>query len=469
MKRKLEYNYTDPLSIEKYGQKMVGMTFQDIINHDTTNALILQEDIIYGITHENKRRKGGLGEIVEERHFHYKANNESGPDFAEAGVELKVSPYKQNHNGSLSAKERLIITMIDYHSVINEHFYTSHLWKKSKLILLVYYLFRQEFQNRLDYQIKYVKLFTPPGKDLLIIEHDFNVIVDKIRHGQAHELSGSDTLYLEAATKASTSLDRRSQPFSDIPAKPRAFAFKTSYMTYVLNTFIIPGKDTYEPIIKKDTNLPFEEYVKNRILQYSGYSIDELCHIFSLRQDRNAKNLSALIVYRILGIRGNHAEEFTKANIVIKTIRLTTEGTIKEHMSFPTFKFKELVQEEWENSRFHAYLSDTRFLFVIFQYDMQGILHLKKCQFWNIPYKDLNTHVYKVWNQTKAVLLSGIKITKRGTRNVNNFPKPTQNPVCHVRPHGRNSNDMYELPTGGFYPKQCFWLNNTYILSQLQL
>ena len=33
-----------------------------------------------------------------------------------------------------------------------------------------------------------------------------------------------DTMYLGAATKASTSQDRRLQPFSDEPAKPRAFS-----------------------------------------------------------------------------------------------------------------------------------------------------------------------------------------------------------------------------------------------------
>lgn len=72
--------------------------------------------------------------------------------------------------------------------------------------------------------------------------HDFNVIKDKICAGKAHELSEGDTLYLGAATKAATSEDRREQPFSDELAKPRAFAFKNSYMTYVqLFSYLLPG------------------------------------------------------------------------------------------------------------------------------------------------------------------------------------------------------------------------------------
>lgn len=76
------------------------------------------------------------------------------------------------------------------------------------------------------------------------------LLLRKSETEKAHELSEGDTLYLGAAPKAATSKDRRKQPFSDELAKPRAFAFKNSYMTYVLNNYIIPGKNTYEPIIK---------------------------------------------------------------------------------------------------------------------------------------------------------------------------------------------------------------------------
>ena len=37
-----------------------------------------------------------MGELVEERYFHYQSNNDARPDFDKAGVELKVTPYKIN-------------------------------------------------------------------------------------------------------------------------------------------------------------------------------------------------------------------------------------------------------------------------------------------------------------------------------------------------------------------------------------
>ena len=462
-----KYDETNPLSIEHYAQNLIGKTFKDVINENVQNIDRINESINEMSDYENKNRKGGLGELIEECYFHYKCNNDSKPDFDKAGVELKVTPYKINKNRSISAKERLIITMIDYFNVINEEFEKSHLWAKAQLILLVYYLYNQEAKNRLDYRIDYVKLFSPPNQDVEIIKQDFELITNKIREGKAHELSEGDTLYLGAAPKAATSKDRRKQPYSDELAKPRAFAFKNSYMTYILNNYIIPGKNTYEPIIKEKIEESFEEYVTNKIKAYRNYSVEELCDIFEISFEKRPKNLEAMLTYRILGIKGNRAEEFEKANIVVKTIRVNSKNTIKESMSFPTFKFKELINETWEESTFYNYLSETRFLFVVYKFDEHNELRLKGCQFWNIPYRDLEGEVRSVWERTKQVIIEGLQITTKNGKNYNNFPKASENRVSHVRPHARNAKDTYELPDGRVYPKQCFWLNNTYILSQL--
>ena len=396
------YDETNPISIEKYAQKLIGKTFADVCNEDDmSRAMVVRETIDYEVKHENRNRKGGLGEIIEERFFHYQCNNDVRPDFDKAGVELKVTPYKINKNGTLAAKERLIITMIDYFAVVDELFEESHVWSKAKLILLIYYLYEQEIKSRLDYKIGYAKLFSPPEADIRIIKNDFDIIVSKIKAGKAHELSESDTMYLGAAPKAATSKDRRKQPFSDEPAKPRAFAFKNSYMTYVLNNYIVSGKDTYEPIMKESTDCGFEDFVVSKIDAYRGYTVDELCNEFQIECQKKPKNLEAMLAYRMLGIKGNHAEEFEKANIVVKTIRIGKNNKIKESMSFPTFRFKELVEEEWETSTFGTYLSETRFFFVVYKFDENDVLRLKGSQFWNIPYGDLEIEVQKVWNQTK--------------------------------------------------------------------
>ena len=456
-----KYDKSSASAIEAYAKGLLGKTFQEIIDADKTN-------IISERGSEDKKNKGNLGQILEERYFHYVCNSDSNPDFDEAGVELKVTPCKENSKGALVAKERLILTMIDYFNVVNESFEKSHLWHKCGKILLIYYLYQKEIPKRLDYKINFVKLFTPPEQDLKIIKHDYDYIVGKIRAGLAHELSEGDTLYLGAATKAATSEDRRKQPFSDELAKPRAFSYKNSYMTYVLNNYVIPSKEKAEPIIKSASVDSFEDFVEAKIDAFSGYTVDDLCSRFEISMEKKPKNLEALLAYRILGIKGNKAEEFEKANIVVKTIRIGKNNKIKESMSFPTFKFTELVNETWEESTFGTYLEQTRFMFVVYKFDENDNLVLKGCQFWNIPYQDLQKDVKSVWEKTVNVLKKGLQVTvdNRGRRS-NNFPNASENRVSHVRPHGANAADTYPLPGGGEYTKQCFWLNNTYICSQL--
>lgn len=454
------YDKRNPKAIEAFAKGLLGKSFQDIIDADRNN--------ISERGAEDKKNKGNLGQILEERYFHYACNSDSNPDFDEAGVELKVTPCRENNKGALVAKERLILTMIDYFSVVNESFEKSHLWHKCGNILLIYYLYQKEIPRRLDYKINFVKLFTPPEQDLKIIKHDYDFIVGKIKAGLAHELSEGDTLYLGAATKAATSEDRRSQPFSSELAKPRAFSYKNSYMTYVLNNYVIPSKDKAESIVKDGSVDSFEDYVETKIDAFSGYTVDDLCDRFDISLEKKPKNLEAILAYRILGIKGNKAEEFEKANVVVKTIRIGKNNKIKESMSFPTFKFTELVNETWEESTFGTYLEQTRFMFVVYKFDENDNLVLKGCQFWNIPYHDLHEDVKAVWEKTVAVLNDGLKVTvdNRGRRS-NNFPNASENRVSHVRPHGQNAADTYPLPGGGEYTKQCFWLNNTYICSQL--
>lgn len=456
------FDKCDPQSIEKYALLLIGKTFRDIIESDTDGFSSLDDG--------GFKKKGGLGNLLEERFFHYGSNSDARPDFPEAGVELKTTPYKINSNGNKVAKERLVITMIDYMNVINEAFNESHLWLKARLMLLVYYLYQKEISDRLDYRIDYVSLFTPPEEDLKIIKEDYAKIVDKIRKGLAHELSEADTMYLAACTKSSDSTVRRQQPNSNIPAKPRAFSLKSSYMTYVLNNYIIPNAATVskiDAIVTGDQIVSFDKYVYDKIAKYRGYSVEELCNEFNIPPNTPAKNLGALIAYRILGVKSNSAEEFVKAGIKVKTIRVNANNTITESMSFPAMSFTKIAGEEWEESDFYQMLTETKFFFVVFKYDETETLRLLGCKFWNIPGSDLS-EVESVWKKTKRLINGSLVIERVNGKYTSNFPKSSENPVSHVRPHARNAEDVDILPDGRAFPKQCFWLNNSYILSQIQ-
>lgn len=461
------YNPSDYKSIEAYACKLVDKTFLDVIVEHTHEQNRDKAILAYG----SYARKGGLGNLLEEVYFGYKANGNQEADFAEAGVELKATPYEFTSKGEIRAGERLVITMISYDQPFEIDFYKSHAWQKMQRMLLIYYWRNKLLNNNLLYKIGYVSMFTPPKNDLVIIQHDYEIIKEKIMSGRAHELSESDTMYLGACTKGATAAKSTVSQFynANVPAMKRAFCLKNSYMNFVLQHYVVGKHEESEAVLKEDIpqTLSFDELVIKKVEKFKGYSTDQLCDEFEICFEKTPKNLEALLAYRILGIRGNKAEEFEKANIVVKTIRIGKNGKIKENMSFPAFKFTELIKETWDDSTFGNYLRETRFFFVVYRFDENDVLRLRGCQFWNIPYADLESEVKSVWERTKSVLMDGLQVTIVNGKNVNNFPKQSENPVSHVRPHAQNAQDTYELPDGRLYPKQCFWLNNSYILSQL--
>lgn len=412
--------------------------------------------------------KGAIGSVIEESWFGYTPNSESEPDFPEAGVELKVTPYLRGKNG-IRAKERLVCNIINYMEEYDKTFNTSSFWHKCNTMLLMSYEHMAD-KPKGDFRIDKAVLFSFPEDDLTIIEHDWETIMEKIRTGQAHEISEGDTLYLAACTKGASAASVRRQPFSDIPAKQRAYSLKSSYMTQILNEYIF-GTAENPRIIKSADVLQthtFEDYIIDKVRPYYGMTQRQLKEHFNV--DSSAKSLNEILLARMLGIKGNIAntEEFKKAGIIPKTIRMQHNGKIKESMSFPTFNFIELSQEHvWEESELYNYLAPTKFLFVVFKERDDGEYIFDRIMFWNIPNEDLE-EVRKVWEQTVSTIREGVQLvqTPKGMRN--NLPKKTENSVAHVRPHGQNASDKLPLPDGRMMTKQCFWLNNTYIEKQIK-
>ncbi len=412
--------------------------------------------------------KGAIGTMIEESWFGYSPNSESEPDFPEAGVELKATPYLRNANGDIRAKERLVCNIINYMEEYDRTLRTSSFWHKCNTMLLMSYE-HIKGMPKTEYRIDKAILFRFPEEDLVIIEQDWERIMDKVRRGLAHEISEGDTMYLAACTKGESAASVRTQPFSPIPAKQRAYSLKASYMTQILNRYIF-GAEENERIIKDWRQLSahtFEEYLLEKVRPYFGKTQDELKAILGV--ESKAKNLNELLLAKMLGIEGkiSNCEEFQKAGILPKTVRIQRDGSIIENMSFPAFDFIELSKETvWEESDLYNLLAPTKFLFVIFHENENRQYVFERVKFWNIPNKDL-AEVGRVWARTVQIIRKGVVLvpTPKGVRN--NLPKSTESSVAHVRPHGRDGSDKAPLPDGRMMTKQCFWLNKRYVKAQI--
>lgn len=457
---KLPYNRKSKKSIFNYAKTLKNKSFKDVINSDP-NLDELEKNLLFEV-YNNPGSKGSLGQLMEKHFFFYDPNSNSEADFSEAGVELKVTPYLKTSKGELRAKERLVLSIINYlEDYKEEDFLKSHVYKKCALMLLIYYLYEPN-KSRLDYIMNYIDLFHFPEEDLEIIKNDYKIIIDKIKVGKAEEISEGDTNYLGACTKGANSSSLREQPFSDVKAMQRAFCLKNSYMTYILNKYIANNDTDSESIIKDASVLKeksLEDYIISKLEPYYNKDVELLKHKFNIPYSFLNKSFTYLLAKGMLNVVNDKIEEFEKANIQIKAIRLRPDGMPKESMSFPAFKYTEIVNEDWYNSKLYETFSTTKYLFMIYQYTDDGTLIFKKAMFWHVPAKDLNSEIRRVWEET----VERIKKNK-----YNNLPRITESPILHVRPHAQNANDTYPTLDGKQAIKKCFWLNASYIKKQIE-
>ena len=111
------YDPASPESIESYALELEYKTFLEVVSAKGN----VPSDAVEA--YANKFRKGGLGNLLEEVYFGYKANSNQEADFLEAGVKLKASPYEITQKGELRAGERLVLTMLNYDGSREVDFY----------------------------------------------------------------------------------------------------------------------------------------------------------------------------------------------------------------------------------------------------------------------------------------------------------------------------------------------------------
>ena len=437
-KEALLYDPTDKNSIVAYAQGLVGKSLRE-----ACDAPELADP---------RTRRGSLGDAIETYYFGLKNNSDSRPDFGLAGLELKSTPLKLVKRGKkleLVAKERLVLGMIDYVGLPAQDFEHSHVVDKCSDMLVISYLYERD-KNPADYTIECAFEMTLPEEDLPQLRADFEVVRDKVMSGHAEDISGSDTMYLEACTKAANSSARTRQPFSDVPAKPRAWALKASYMTAIQQRALASIQRTAE-----EKDLTLLELVRSRFSPYFGSTEKELQARFGLT---SSKNLCARITNRILGVNeDDRIADFEKAGIKPKTIRLRHSGRPKEAVSFPAFDYFELEATPFETSDFYAQLQQ-KYLFVLYRETPNKEYALSDVCFWQMPEHDYE-EARRCYEQMRENVKNG-----RADLTV----KSTENRCCHVRQHARNKLDVRDQPHGSPFVKQCFWLNQAYLAKEIQ-
>ena len=449
----LPYDKYSATSIYEYSKGLLGRRLRDFVYDG----------------YAPKKGKGGIGQMVENLYFLLETNNNPEADFSSANMELKCTPLKLAKNNDYLIKERLVCSMINYCDVVNEDFEHSHFYLKCQLMLLMFYLYKKGHDN-LDLEFIFSVLWKLPEKDLLIIRQDYETIIEKIRRGEAHLLSEGDTMYLGACRKGQKGDSLMTQPFSSEGAPRRAFSLKMAYMRTVLQ-YVLESKEKAvtnldlpkEQLVteKELAKHSFDEILLKRFAPYIGEDYRDIAAQKGVDISNNPKNKFAMVANAIAAsdkcANINRSEEFIKAGLTMKTIRIQQNGSIKEAMSFENIDYIEVAEcEDWLDSRLYELFS-SRFMFVVFkeQHKDQEDYVLDDVFFWTMPQSDLNW-AENYWNHIRENVLND-HISE------DYWWKGKDKKKFHVRPKAQKSHDVAPTPNGGFAKKFCYWFNNDYV------
>lgn len=435
------YDKSSPESILEFASRLTGKSLAELVD--------FPDDVM------NKKNKGDLGSLLETFYFEHRPPTNSGPDFEQAGVELKATGVVPHKVLKYKAKERLVLTMINFEEIVNEQWETSTLLKKCQLMLIMFYLYQKQVEVIDRKFVIDPLLYRIYEWDLAQIRIDWEAIRAKVIDGKAHELSEGDTVFLGAARKGSGGPNEplRKQPNSPVGAKARAFSFKPPYVDA-----LIAGEKVLPAVLDISEEVSFEEAIRRRFSAYEGKTVPEIAASFGLsKTSKSQKGFHRQLAVKILAAGGSSIPELDRAGIELKTIRLRKNGRPRESMSFPGFKFLEIVNEDWEESSFFEKI-EKKFLFVVFS-PKDSIDEIFQTAFlWNMPYSD-RLEAQRVWEDTR----------RRVAIDATDLPGMTESPVAHVRPKGKDGNDKIPTPQGGMHLRQAFWLNSSYIHSVVQL
>tara|TARA_Y100000592_G_scaffold85794_1_gene138318 strand:- start:9 stop:1415 length:1407 start_codon:yes stop_codon:yes gene_type:complete len=461
----MDYNINSKTSILNYSKKLEGKSISDLVDHDIEKA---------------SSDKGSFGKYVERIFFKYDNNSDKNPDFPYAkwdnndspGLELKTAEVYLLKSNKYSVSNKLNLNSINYHDIINEDFISSYFIKKNRSTLILFYI---KASNHIPFSKRLfdtVGIWDIPKKDLIVIRKDWEFIKNKVLQGEAHKLSEKDTIYLGAGT-AGNSNSMTSQPNSDEPARVRKLTFKSSYIKAIYE--ILKNPNNFSTITKESDlkEKTITEIITGKLEKFKNKSTEKLGANYSAKQKYER------ITKKILGAKDSkhEIEELKKAGVEIKTVRINNKNQIEQHMSFPAFKFTDIVNEDWKSSKIKSMFEDT-LLIVFFREKVNGHYYLDNFKLWNLRSKDL-CELESVYQKLKKCLLSGEIVDKVTQKVWNNFPKTKDNHISHIRPHssygylhpkGKKPGNIYDLPVADkktgwtSFTRHSFWLNKTYIM-----
>ena len=397
------------------------------------------------------RTKGRIGEAAE-AFFGMKADSLPEPDFRVAGIELKTVPLRPRPD-TLMVKERVYISIIDYHTLAGETWQTASVRRKVERILFVYYDWLPNAPLG-DLKVADVVLWEPSAEVMRIFEADWRRIHELVRAGRAHEISEGDGSLLVAATKGPGGPPSRSQPASSILARQRAWALRPAFLRSVLESHRAGPRAAIE------ISTTLEDRALQALRRLAGKRVKDVEVELGLPASR-AKHRAALVFQRAVATwAGCTHTELLDAGVDLRVVQADPSFMPYESLSFPAFRYQELIREDWTESELLSRLD--RFLFVPI-IGGKGLGEVGDCVVqapftWHPSETDLDL-MEAEWTMFRDEIAAGraLSLTPR-----------TRTQRLHVRPKGKDGLDTDPAPSVGPVVRKCFWFNLEFVADILR-
>ncbi len=401
--------------------------------------------------HKNRKKVTGIaGDMVEQSILGCKADNRQDVDIYidDVGFEVKttgmVVPKDPKSQYRYECKEPVSITAVSIPMIVKEEFDSSNFWHKLEHLLWVYYWYKSDKSVELDgyknFPLLDFQLFQFDDTDRQRLKHDWLLVrnflisihhdytTDQERELQYPRLSSelrSVLLVIDTAPR--------------YPNPPR-FRLKRSFATEIAGNLF--SKDKKRPLEKlakpimdySDIDSKCEELNK----LYAGRTFAEIADALGVsigkpqsiakRQDGElnenevpVKNFAELVVLKMFeskASRLNDIEDFVKIGMIAKSLPLDHNGKPKESMKLFTPNFKEWMEEKtFDDSFLYEYFIEHQFLFIVYQYDSDGI-RFKGFKRVVVPDEFINNDVKKFWTDVRSLIKEKrLRIEKRFKKN----------------------------------------------------
>jgi DNA mismatch repair protein MutH len=416
---------------------------------------------------KRKKDKGSIGNMIQADFFGIPANSIKGADFKHHSIELKVTPILKKKKVGFSSKERLVLGMINYLEDYKIPFEESIVNKKAQSMLLIFYL-HEENKPVEEFKIIKTARFQLPKYDEPQVKLDYQLIIEKIQQGEAHEISEKQQKIMAASTKGQgKGKDFVKQRFSKEKAKSRAYSYKVGYMSAYFRNLVTPEQVEHIHIPPQKS---FLDTVTETLDKYVGKSDEEIQSI--LQKKVIGKSSLFNLISFMFGTKGgnlNHTEEFLKEGYAIKTVRERLDRNKNQDMSFPNIDFTEIANDEFEESTWYGWFAETKYILTVWDEYEKDKNRFVGYAIW-IPDDEIINIASELYNRIKNMLKTdSIRVDidetkgKHGRWSDNLPGGKADYPPFQIRPKGSGESVFVTLPNGLILKKKCLFINKEYI------